>query len=98
MVSIQEIDERLEEMETAESCRGWGIGAAMVFERTVTFRYNDDPSLDETFHDEDRSVGVPLPNDVVQRNGGQWKVRKVQEHLPGGGGMPSFVVLLTDKM
>lgn len=70
----------------------------MVFERTVTFRYNDDPSRDETLHDADDRVGVPLPNDVVSRNGGLWKVRKVQELFPGIGGVVAFVVMLTDKL
>ena len=44
----------------------------------IIFRYDGDPSTEETVHDLDALDSTLKPESIIQRNGRSWKVIKVQ--------------------
>jgi hypothetical protein len=68
--------------------------------KQIVFRYNGDPTTEETDLDMDGDKSVPEPGTLIDRRGEPWKVVQVSMETSAEEpfALPIYRVFLTDKL
>jgi hypothetical protein len=68
--------------------------------KQIVYRFNGHPESDEVEHDLDGEVLVPERDQMVVRNGKNWKVVQVNKEttVAGPRAIPIVLIFLTDKL
>jgi hypothetical protein len=68
--------------------------------KQIVFRYNDDPSTEESDLDMDGEKSVPEPDSFIDRKGERWKVVRVnmERSAEEPFAVPIYRVFLTNEL
>ena len=72
----------------------------MRFAKQIVFRYNGDPTTEETDLDMDGDKSVPEPGSFIDRRGERWKVAQVsmESSMAEPFEVPIYRVSLTNEL